>query len=130
MKLLQVTALLYLIPFMQSFYQDDQVFQWGLGAVVLTSLVHHQRIQHTQVAQSIRTVDMAIAHFMIVYHVYKAVITGLTTWRVLTMYLAIIYSGSIYWCTSMCHVNDNWHATIHVTTALGSYLFLKEMDLV
>ena len=130
MKLLQLTALLYFIPFLESLNQQDRVFTYGLALTIITSLAHHQRIPNISLAARIRLVDMLVVHFMVAYHVYKAFALGIyATWPALLMFAAIIYSAMIYWVLGICRSRscDYWHATIHITTALGSYVFLHSL---
>lgn len=126
-NLLQYTTLLYLFPFLESLKQPDKVFTIGLALTICTSLAHHHKIPHKRTSQAIRVLDMLIVHAMIAYHVFKAVYLAIYTWRVYVMFAAIIYSGVIYWLLGLS--NEYWHSTIHVTTALGSWLLMRELTI-
>lgn len=132
MKLLQYTALLYVIPFLESLKQPDPVFKYGLGLVIITSLLHHQRMSNQKLAARIRLIDMIVVHFMVAYHIYTAFKLHIyTTWPSLIMFAAILYSAIIYWVLGMCKARptcDYWHSTIHITTALGSYALLHHIS--
>jgi hypothetical protein len=135
MKLLQVTSLLHIIPFLQTFILDQNVpsvptFKYGLGLTIVSSVLHHHRFEAHTLRNTMKIIDMGVAHYMVVYHLWIGMICPILTWKVITMYAAVAYCACVYW---IMHLSNNqtrsgyyWHATIHLATSMGSYALLCE----
>lgn len=122
LKLLNLTSLLYIVPFLQAWsVHHDPVFRYGLGGILVTSQIYHAT--HHPISLM---VDLALVHFMVTYHVWYALYCRVFTWRICFMYGAIVYSGISFWILRLSKQNDLYHAVIHVLTCMGSYFLLSE----
>ena len=124
---LQITSLLYIIPAFLAWNgapSTTPVLKYCLPMVVMISYVYHGNYRNTVV----KTIDMVFMHGMVLYHAYRGALCATQTWHTLCMYSAIAYSGTVFWLLGLsteARFGIFWHATIHLTTALGSAALLS-----
>lgn len=122
MKLLNITSFLYIFPLFQAWKVNHTcTFRYGMGCIIIMSQIYHSTYHPLA-----KVLDMTLVHYMVVYHIWSALYCGVLTWKVLLMYLAILYSGLSFWILKLSRQNDWYHAVIHLVTTIGSYLYISE----
>eukprot|EP00899_Mesostigma_viride_P000463 jgi/Mesvir1/10417/Mv14362-RA.1 len=102
MKLLNYTSLLYLAPLAEAWrIQHTLVMRYGMAALVVMSQVNHSTYHPVA-----RGVDIAVAHYMVLYALWCAAVCEVWTWRVLFMFWSVMYSGASYWILRLSHESD------------------------
>eukprot|EP00899_Mesostigma_viride_P014786 jgi/Mesvir1/23308/Mv21004-RA.1 len=122
MRLLNYTSLLFLAPLAEAWrIQHTLVMRYGMVALAVMSQVNHSTYHPVA-----RGVDIAVAHFMVLYALWLAALCEVWSWKVLLMVGSVAYSATSFWILKLSRDSDFFHAIIHVATSTGSYCFISE----
>ena len=124
MYLLQMSSLFCLLPStILAFTRGKRLFKFVMPVVVGMSLIHHHKPISNKTTYKL---DSTISHSVIFLHLimamrkYKFLLTPTTfyTWG------SLIYSTYIYHIKHLCKKSDWWHASLHASLGLASFLIL------
>lgn len=125
LNIFSFTSLILLLPLHQAWkLSRNIIFRYGLIGNIIASELYHGTYN-----PSLRFIDMNLAHGMVGYHLYSAIFCRTLSWKVITMLSSVTYCGSVFWIFRLSKKSKWWHASIHLVSALGSYIFLSESQL-
>jgi len=137
MKLLQYSSILILLPTYTLFCDNDnklkfELFKCLFPLLFCTSIYVHQ-FEYENIKEMswisfpfiIITLDRFIAHFIILYHLYLAILY-IELYSSYIIMITTLYSIMVFY-TGLTKINKLYHMGIHIFTCTSSYLFFNDL---